>query len=362
MAKGKKKWLYLPGLLLFFIYFFIFPRSIPVETILKPRWIASLESNYLHSFDANTKQRDESYIPFTLGDHFGYLMDNGQFAISKKKNAHISLSKSIWTEYDSTPIASNIMDPLDRVVNTIENPKGYPMLLDDRVFIVGIEQNNITAIDGDGKELWIHDFPAHITCVDSAGGYLLAGTLNGAVVLLNPEGDPVFTPFEPGGSRLSVILGCAISSDASRIALISGIADQRFLLLEQSADTYRVVYHEFISEGFRRPVHIGFTDNDTKIIFEREGGIGIYNIGSRSSVKVNLDGNIEVLDSSGENGFLFALISRGVMDKSLITIKYPGLIVNETPFKSENSFFARQGNQLYLGGDLLIASFDMEKR
>jgi outer membrane protein assembly factor BamB len=254
------------------------------------------------------------------------------------------------------------MNPENEEILQLEKINGYPLFLDNRIFVIGNEQNTITALDADARELWSYDFPAPITCVDAAGGYLLAGTLNGAIILLNPSGAAAFPPFEPGGSRLSVILGCAISRDASRLAVISGIDEQRFLLLEQSGDTYKVIYHEFLPGGFRRPVHINFADNDGKVAFEREGGLGIYDIGSRASIKLNLEGEIYKLDDSGGSRYLFVITKQGPKQMSFITIRYPGHIVINAPFKSDNSFFSRRDSYFYLGSDTSIASFKLENR
>jgi len=372
MSKGNKKWLYTLGISAFVIYIFAAPRTIPVETVLKPRWITSLESNYPVSFQDISPDEKETLLPFTLGNRFGYLSDDGKFAINQIRDGYISISEHSWAEYEALPSSIKVMDPNSEEIFTVENPKGYPLFLDNRNFIVGNEQNSITALSPTGEELWTHDFPALLTCIDAAGGYLLAGTLDGAVELLDFAGNMVFTPFEPGGSRFSVILGCAISQDASRLALVSGVEKQRFLLLERSktensrtassTDTYKVAYHEFLSDGFRRPVHVKFINNDAEIAFEREEGLGIYSIGSRTSAKVNLNGEIMVLDDSGEDGFLFLITSQGQNDKRLIAIRYPGLIVNDAPFKSRNAFLARRQNRIYLGGDLLMASFEMEKK
>jgi hypothetical protein len=377
MAKGNKKWLYILGLTAFVIYIFIAPRSIPVETVLAPRWITSLESNYPVNLQDISPDENELLIPFTLGNRFGYLADDGKFAINQIMDGYVSMSKNFWAEYEALPSSIKVMDPHSEEIFVIEAPKGYPLFLDNRSFIAGSEQNFITALSQTGEELWTHDFPAPLTCVDTAGGYLLAGTLDGAVELLDITGSLVFTPFEPGGSRISVILGCAISQDASRLALISGVEKQRFLLLERSGterrgsesqgterptDTYKVVYHEFLSDGFRRPVFIRFINDDAQIIFEREEGMGIFTISSRTSTKINLEGEITALDDSGENGFLFLITSQGQNEKRFVAIRHPGLIVNETPFKSKNAFLARQHNRLYLGGDLLMASFDLEKK
>jgi hypothetical protein len=362
MVKGKKKWLYILGLAAFVFYIFISPRPIPEETILKPRWISSLESNYAVDELPSPERKDLRLLPFVLGDRFGYVGEDGKFTINQIRTGYVTMSANNWIEYEALPSLIHVMNPLNEPVFTIEDPKGYPLLLDNRFFIIGKEQNMITALDPAGKELWTYDFSAPITCVDAAGGHLLAGTLAGEVILLNSSGIPVFSPFEPGGSRLLVILGCAISADASRLAIISGIEDQRFLLLEHAGDTYKVVYHEFLSAGFRRPIHISFVDNDSKVVFEREEGLGIYNIGSRSSDKVSLDGEIAALDNSGEDGFLFVVTSRGLKDRRFITIRYPASIVNEAPFKSDRVFFARRDKKLYLSGDSTMASFQLEKK
>jgi hypothetical protein len=364
MAKAKKIRWYIPGLLAFIAFIFITPAPIPEETVLKPVWITSLGSNNPVALgnDPIREKEDVALLPFILGDRFGYVGEDGNFVINQIKNGYISMSESHWAEYESTPSSIQVMNPMNESVFLIEAPRGYPLFLDNRTFIVGSEQNFISALNDSGETLWTYDFAAPITCVDAAGRYLLVGTLDGEVILLSPYGVPAFAPFEPGGSRLSVILGCAISADASRFALVSGIDEQRFLYLERSGDTYKVIYHEFLGSGFRRPVRIGFIDNDSKIVFEREGGLGIYSIGGRGSVSIVMDGEIAALDDSGDDGFLFVITSQGPDEKQLISIRYPGIIVNEAPFRSGSVFLYRRNKKLYLGGDLSIASFELEKK
>ena len=364
MAKAKKRRWYIPGLLAFIAFVFITPGSIPEETILKPVWITSLGSNNPISLAADSLRpmNNETFLPFILGNRFGYVREEGNFIINQIRNGYISISDDHWAEYEPTPSIIQVMNPLNENVFSIEAPKGYPLFLDNRVFIVGSEQNFIRAINGSGDTLWTYDFSSPVTCVDAAGGNLLAGTLDGEVILLNAAGVPAIAPFEPGGSRLSVILGCAISQDASRLALVSGIDEQRFLYLERSGDTYRVIYHEFLGTGFRRPVHISFIDNNSKIVFELEGGLGIYSIGGRGSVSVRMEGEIAALDDSGDDGFLFVITSQSPNEKRLISIRYPGIIVNEAPFRSGSVFLLRRNKKLYLGGDLSMASFELEKK
>jgi len=362
MAKRNKKWQYFLGLFAFIAYILLAARPIPVETILKPRWITSLGSNYPVYLGDFSAPESEEFLSFRLGDRYGYVGDDGKFTFNQIRKDYVSLSKENWAEYENYPSSIQVMNPLGEPVLLIEKAKGYPLFLDNRIFIVGSEQNSLTALGPGGEELWTHDYPAPVTCIDAARGFVLAGTLDGAVELIDSLGNPVFTPFEPGGSRLSVILGCAISKDASRLAVISGIDDQRFLLLERAGETYKVIYHEFLTAGFRRPVHISFVDRDNKVAFEREGGLGLYDIVSRTSINLPLEGEIAVLDDSDGDRFLFVITSQGSGEKRFVAVRYPAFIVIDAPFKSNNAFFARRDNRLYLGSDITMVSLKLEKK
>jgi len=362
VIKGNKKIWLIIVLTLFIAHIFLAPRRVPQETVLRPVWVTSLVINNPFILNDFPTEGERVLLPFTVGDRFGFVGDDGYFTINRARGASLSISERLWAEYDTLPSSIQVMNPYNEVLLVIDAPGGYPLFLDNRVFLVGHEQNSITALGTEGQALWTFDFPSPITTVDAANGYLLAGTLDGMMILLNPRGVPVFPPFEPLGSRLSVILGSALSRDASHMALISGIDNQRFLLIERTGDTHRVIHHEFLSEGFRRPVHINFVDNDTRIVFEREGGLGIYTINTRASINIDLDGEILSMGTSGEGRFLFAITSQGPTEKRLVTIRFPGIVVSEAPFESENTFLAHRGSRLFIAGDTAMASFELESR
>jgi hypothetical protein len=229
---------------------------------------------------------------------------------------------------------------------------------------LGSEQNSISEIDSSGAVSWTYEFSAQLTCVDAAAGLLLAGSLDGSIVIIDSKGSKLFS-FEPGGSRYPVILGCALSRDGSGLALISGIDNQRFLYLEQfgtSSGDYKVVYHEFLGEGFRRPVFVTFGDNDRWVIFERIGGLGFYQKGSRQTAKVKLDGEISAIDQSGGRGLVFAVVSKPENRKELTGIMLPDRVMVAAPFKSGDVFLGRADDRLLIGGGQSIISFELEKR
>jgi len=395
VAQQKKKIRAVIIFLLFIVYFLIAARPIPLETVLVPRWISSLTANSSlaaggsltedGSFESGfplslsgAVQTSGQLLPFTLGNRFGYVYPSGQFAINRVKTRDIYLSEKMWIEYDAQPESLEIKNITEDTAISIENTRGYPVLLDNRVFIIGSEQNALSEIGEDGSVLWTYDFGAPLTCIDAAAGLVLTGSLDGIIEILNSEGKRIFY-FEPGGSRYAVIVGCALSAGGTRLGIICGVDQQRFLLFESygSADgEYKVVYHEFLGDGFRRPVRIFFTDEDRRVIYEREGGIGCYNIRSRYGINIPLDGEIAAIDYSGDQGIFFLITSRSAQRKEFIGIKFPqerwsfsrfrgdarDTVFLKAEFKSDDVFLGRTGSMLVAGGGTTLISFDLEER
>ena len=376
-----KKKIWVAAVIVFFIaYFFLAAQKIPRQMVLVPRWISSLESGETVLMDeiADT----ENILPFIMGSRFGFVRQNdGRFSINRTAKSNVSLSGKHWAEYEAEPSRVTIYDNTGETYAVIEDPRGYPFFFatggsgatysgaDDgrgqgRIFIIGSEQNSISEIDASGSVSWTYEFAAQVTCVDAARGLLLAGSLDGSIVIIDSMGRKVFS-FEPGGSRYPVILGCAISRDGSRLGIISGVDNQRFLYLEHfgaSPGDYKVVYHEFLGDGFRRPVFINFVENDRWVIFERTGGLGLYEAGSRQAAKVNLDGEISAVDQSGGMGLIFTIISRAENMKELAGIMLPDKVMVAAPFKSDDIYLGRADSRLLIGGGQTIISFELERK
>ena len=182
--------------------------------------------------------------------------------------------------------------------------------------------------------------------------------------------------FAPGGSRYSIILGVAISGNGSRIGIVCGIDQQRFLLLESFGNDgdFKVIYHEFLETGFRRPVRVLFIDEDQRVVFERMGGIGCYNIRSRNGIFIPLDGEIAAIDELGGRGFFFIVTSHSRYENRLVGIRFPperllGLFRTSTqdtvflkaPFNSPDVFLGRTESKLIIGGGTALISFNLEE-
>ena len=395
MAHKKRRIRIIIILLIFFFYFFIAARPIPREIVLSYNWISSLNDSSsssqtaLGDFSGGSPQAAQGksvpaelkgeLLPFTLGARFGYADGTGQFALNKVKTNDIYLSPHLWSEYSPEPVDLIINNIIDNSEIKIQNARGYPVLLDNRIFVFGSEQNSISEIDEYGKTKWIYEFGAPLTCMDAASGLVLTGSLDGVVEVFNSDGERIFY-FEPGGSLYSVILGAALSKTGSHIGIVCGIEQQRFLLFERfgsAGGEYKIAYHEFIGDGFRRPVRVQFIDEDARVIFERAGGIGCYTIKSRRTIIIPLDGSIAAVDDSGRDGLLFLITSHPYQNNRLVGIKFPqekffafsggrseDTIFLKAPFKSENVFLGRSadGSVVVAGGGTTLISFNLEEK
>ena len=366
MSEKRKKALTAIGAA-FVVYSIVAVRPVPQETVLAPRWLSSLESGQPIVFGEPSGAATLT-LPFVLDSRFGYVGMDGRFPLNRVRTGQVSISRERWAEFDGELESVAIHGADGEALFVIDNPGGYPFFLDGRTFVVGSGQDSVSEIDGSGGKLWTFDFPSPVTSMDAAAGLLLAGLLDGMAVLVDGAGRQVFS-FDPGGSRFSVILGTAISGDGSRLAIVSGIDSQRFLLLERfgaSVGDFRVVYHEFLGEGFRRPVHVAFVENDRHVVFERQGGLGIYDTESRLTRNVGVDGELRALDGSGGQGLMFAVFARaegGVKD--LVGIRVSGRsprVVTRATFRSDEFFLGRTGSRLIVGGGQAMVAFDLERR
>jgi len=383
VAQKRTRILFIVIIFIFLIYFFIAARPIPREIVLSSRWINTLETDFIQDAEPPAPlfpSVSGDHYPFSLGLRFGFVNSSGNFLFNREKTQEISLGKNMWTEYPAEPSGIIINNILYGNEIDVQNSGGYPFILDDRIFILGSEQNSLSEISGSGNVLWTYDFGSPLTAIDAAAGLVVTGSLDGLIEVFNSRGERIFH-FETSGSRYLVVLGCAISHNGNYIGIISGIDQQRFMLFERAGNEgdYRINYHEFVGEGFRRPVHILFVDDDQRVIYERMGGIDSYNIRSRRVVNIPLDGEIAAIDESGSDGYLFLITSHQDRLKKLVGIRFQSAgvfrrsssavdtVFLEASFKSDDVYLIRSGaaggpSIFVIGGGTTLISFDLEEK
>jgi hypothetical protein len=363
MDRYTKKKLITASLAFLGLYFFVASTRIPRETVLVPFSINSLETTHPPLMQETVPL--DRLSPFNQNKHVGYVDDAGIIVTNQVQKGYVSLSQEYWTDYMSVPDTIEIKDPYNNVIMTIQDPQGYPVFLDNRIFIVGPECQLLQEINQDGSVAWTYYFAAPVTTLDAKAGLVAAGSLDGTIELLDNQGKQIFS-FIPGGSRLSTITGCALSQDGSKLALVSGVDQQRFLFLERLENAgiieYRVVYHEFLDEGLRKPMHVEFVNNDMGVVFERQGGLGFYNTILRYTVSVEFEGDMIDMDASNNDRLVCMITALNNLQKHFVIVRLPDTLIMEAPFKSYDSFLSRSGRRITVGGGSALAIFEMEKR
>lgn len=354
------------GAAVFVAYLFIASAPVGNEIALVPAWHRPLDG--AESAEAvRAPAEGAPLIAYRLGSQaagkanaFGYFDRDGNFSVARRTEARFSISEEAWAEYGARPRVLGIRDPRGGTKASVE-ADGYPFLDDGRIFVVSPEQNSVAAFDGDGKPAWTRDFPAPITTADASAGMFLAGMLDGAIELVDASGDRLFA-FEPGGSRIPLIVAARLSEDGKRIALICGLDEQRFLLLEKTNGSFKVAHHESLGEGFRRPAIADFTRDGRWVLYERQEGLGVYDLKNRKGAVVRLEGGLAAIETDADGGRVFAATYGGPSGRLLVGIDLPDLVFLQAPYSGSTSFIARDGDRIFVGVADSLSALDIVGR
>lgn len=350
--KKRRNWIVL-GSIAFVVYIFAASTPIETETVLRPVWLRQPKES---SAEAPSKS---ALVPFLNVKSFGYFNPEGEFPLVKARGERTLISDRFWADYTASPDKIDLYGNDGKLLFSLAE-RGYPFVSDGKVFVVGSEQNQIIALDESGKAKWRRDFSSTITCADGGAGFSVFGFLDGSIEVLDAKGARVFT-FEPGGSRLPMIAAVRLSKDGKKIAVISGIDPQRFILLEKSGNSYKVAHHEYLDKGFRRPVQTAFVANDRYVAFERERGLAVYDVSSRKTAVIGIKGRIVSFEDEGEDRRFFLISDLG-SHRELVGLKLPSEVFMRAPFLGGESFITRRDGRVYLGGNGAVAALDINTK
>jgi hypothetical protein len=323
---GKNRFLF-PFLILFFvIYFFLFPQKVKEEYILVPEKKIVLKDG--SSDIASTSQGNWS---FRTPDEMGFYDEmTGVFHLVDGEGLSQISDRFYFTRNDDS---FNLVSKSGEILTTLET-SFVPVMQGDRFYLTNFFGGYLKEIDVQGRPIWEYTFPSMITCMDSKNGITAVGLLNGALYLFNGKGEVIYT-WSPGGSRIDVIYGIALSDEGDQLAIVSGLDSQRFILIEKKENGYRPVFHENLSYSFRTPLSLTFTDS-FEVIIEGKGEALFYDPGNTALVSFPIPGDFNQGGTFSEDGsFLFQSDLEGESVFSVFTDR--GSIVaesfcNDTPF------------------------------
>ncbi|MCX7655665.1 MAG: hypothetical protein N2Z76_03970 [Treponemataceae bacterium] len=344
-------------LFVIFLYILLASQPIPEEISLEPHWIVDITTLPAQGPETTTSQEVE---PFKSGAFFGYIGLDGKGGGLLPVSGSVSYSRTWWIDVVDLSRPIILRNPFRTSQIPIEQVPGYPFFLEDHLFFIDEEQRSLFRYTEDGKFLWLYAFPGICTGLSHGTNRLVAGTLEGLLVVLDSTNGKELYRFEPGGSRFPVILSSAISKNDTYIVLIAGLEPQRFLVLEQFKNTYKVLYHRYLPSNYRRPVWCIIV-KDEWVLYEQPEGIGIFNLFSKKFWFLPFPEKyrsyrIQKICGTEHQGIVGMLLSQE-KNHVLMTIRLPDIILGIAPYEGGETNLTTVQDTFYLSSDTRFISF-----
>jgi hypothetical protein len=339
-------WLFLPLLLI--LYLLLFPRPGGMESVLVPVWASDLAPGKAVPAEAGAPWY------FRAAEDFGYADLQGNLYYVGHILHGLTITDEGFINYGTVPDHVVFMNPRGEFQFSLRN-YGYPLLGagGQTLYSINTDRGGIKRVDREGEILWSKIFPTVLTTIAPAGEECLLGLMDGRALLIGPGGEVVYE-YSPGGSRIPVVMGAAVSDARDRIALISGIDPQVLTIVERRPEEFSPEYTRTLESDFRREVRLSFTPDSRFLFYEIDGGLGVLDVRKKGGGGFPEQGILQSIDSGSE--FTAAVFRRSQGSKLLI-FQPPDSVMFAGEAPAREVFVKILGGSLILGfeGALLRA-------
>ncbi|HUX50583.1 MAG TPA: hypothetical protein VMW73_07275 [Spirochaetia bacterium] len=295
--------------LLLLAYVVIFPRQTGKELIVTQRWATALpsllpstERTGAGTGSAQLSQSNPAQVSpyinasaplgplhaFRLGNLYGYIDDSGVVHYFGQAKYGLALGSRNFINYPQVPHGLTVENVEGKEIATIDQ-NGYPMYVQDHLFVLSSQGDEITSCDASGKALWSKQMGGLITSADYTDGLTVVGLLSGELDVFNDKGDKVFQAAS-GTATMPVILGTSIARGGNRLAVVSGVAPQIATIYVRTDGRFIPVDTRRLATDFRRPVLVQCVSNSSVSVLESNNGVEVVNANNHTSYHVELPG------------------------------------------------------------------------
>ena len=347
----KQRGVFLIGLILITVYYFLFPRGSGKEIIVSPDSLTILE--------LTDSAVSPSSIPASVvrnGSNTGYL-DSDHELLTLFQAERMAADRH-WIAVSGDDGLS-LMEPDGRLISRIQD-SGYPIVRNGQLFLYRNDSGILSKINPqNGRYLWSMEYISAITVLDGIPGKTLVGLLDGRVELIDDSGK-VLLKYRPGGSRVEAVYGGALSGDGSKIALISGLDPQRFVLLEERKNGYRPVAHHDTDTDFRRLVSIDFIRHDGQVLYENNGFVNAVNLNGYGIHPLRFSGRLmNVIDNPVNDTLLLFGKDDGKDSIKILTWKDRTLFESSLPSDTAEIVRDRDYTLIVTGNSIAVLEFSV---
>lgn len=337
----------IPGLFLIFImYLLFFPVQLRPEFFLRPAWTVDLThaSVYEGGLPEGT-----GVLPYDTAGFFGYVSTDGRLLLREERLFGVAMDSERYVSFQSVPSELVVRDPRNSVTKSIEFG-GYPFLLDGRLFLISTNRAGIAELVDGETPGWKREYASVITDLDSRKGVLALGLLDSRVQIVDASG-AVTLELNMKGSRINAVYGCALSEDASRVAVIHGIDRQYVSILNILGGAAEITDYPLRQE-FRTTRYLRFFGSDRFLVIERDNGLNMLDLDNNAEYYIPAKGSLVDAGELHKHNLIWALFDDGKFSE-LIIIDPPERVLVRSALTSGAAAFS-QGGQIALAiGEML---------
>lgn len=287
-------------ILIFLLYLLIFPTQLRPELAIKPAWAVNVASAPVEKI---VPSRTASVFPFDLGGLFGYVSAEGKLLLREEKLFGVAIDEQKYSNYSSVSGNLVIHDRSGSVTETVELP-GYPVFHEGREFLISSHRAAIAELV-DGEISWKREYTSVITDFDVQDGLVAIGLLDSRVQIVDENGG-VTLELDMKGSRINAVYGCALSDDASRVAVIHGIDPQNLSIVEVSGEAPEISGYRLETE-YRKARYLGFYGSDRYLIIERNDGLKILDLADDAEYTIKASAPFVKAGKLGSDNLIWAI-------------------------------------------------------
>ena len=320
------------------LYLVFFPYPGGKETLLIPVWALDLRHTAPVEETApepvgEPAEHGEQVFAFRAGRRFGYARIDGRLVHSAVTRYQVTLSDRGFIDYSSRPDHLVFMSP-EGVFEYSVQSFGYPLLEagGEALYTINADLGGLRRLNADGETLWQAEFASPVTSIALHGEKCLVGLLDGRAALYGASGEAEFE-IDPGGSRISVILGTALA-ETGDLALTAGIDPQTLILVRRRDDGYEVGRSLTLDSEFRREVILRFGPGGRFLYVEQQGAVQVVELAGKRSARLPVPGRLTGLiagrrfaAAAAEQDGKTALVVFRPPDSTLAVASIPGTSV-----------------------------------
>ncbi len=354
--RNRKRILFFVFPFVLLIALFVLPENLHKETFFQTAWYVPLDE--IKPFvPAEQKQNLDVLIPFVTDNRIGYIDQTGTLVMNLERKTGSIIGNDKWSVWNSVT-DEKIIKKIDGSAIKISSNE-IPFFHGNRIFSASADALLLIEYSKEGNVLWNYMLPCHVSAFAANDSLVACGLVNGDIVILNNKGNEIsYTKI--GGSRIEVILGLAVSGSGNYIAAITGIDQQRLIILERGQKNYRIIKHKYLSSNFRSKVNIYITADENYVLYKDMSGIGVFGIKRNENKLLPIPADTFTI-YEGSDSLGICLVAAFMHERTVYIMNMPEVIVGKIKLPAKNTFFALKDNTLLFDNGSGIAAMLFKK-